>query len=133
MPVTPKQKTALAIVLGALVTIAPSFFTYLQARQEIREKYHQTHTEASNGYDALAASVKDLQNTLLEQHDYIVKLQGQVALLTAFLSSGSPSLRMGSGSGSAAVANLPETPTPPNLKPLPAPPADFDVAQHELR
>lgn len=126
---TPRQKTVLAIVLGALVAIAPSFFSYLQARQEIREKYKQGRDEAANGYDALVASVKELQKTALDQHDYVVKLEGQISALTAVisqLSAASPGLRMGS-------SPLPRLETPPSRPNLPAPPSDFDVAQTQMR
>lgn len=124
MPVTAKQKTVLAIVVGALVAIAPSFFGYLQARQEIREKYAENHNEAEAGYQALVESVKNLQKTALEQHDYIVKLEGQLETLTTVLtqlSSTTTSLRMGSG--------LPKLEKPPIRPNLPAPPDNFDAAQ----
>jgi hypothetical protein len=129
MPVTTKQKTVLAIVLGAVVAVAPSFFGYLQARQEIREKYQLNRNEASNGYDALVTSIKDLQATVTKQHDYIVKLQGQVSLLAEVISSSG--MRMsGSGAGSASSPELPPPlEPPPRLPPMPAPPADFSTAQ----
>lgn len=130
MTVTTKQKTVLAIVIGAIVAIAPSFFSYLQARQEIREKYAENHNEAARGYDTLVASVKDLQKTALEQHDYIVKLEGQLVAMTSFLAqlSASPNggLRMGS------QPTLPKLEKPPTRPELPAPP-DFDTAQRALR
>lgn len=125
-----KQKTVLAIVIGAIVAIAPSFFSYLQARQEIREKYAENHNEAARGYDTLVASVKDLQKTALEQHDYIVKLEGQLVAMTGFLaqlSSSAGGMRMGS-----QPATLPKLEKPPTRPELPAPP-DFDVAQRALR
>src|SRR5690349_6218289 len=123
MTVTPKQKTILTIVLGAVVAIAPAFFGYLQASQETREKYQQSRHEASNGYDALVKSVKDLQASVTEQHDYIVKLQGQVDLLTRALSAAAGLRMTGSGTGSASVATeLPTLDKPPELHDLPAPP-----------
>lgn len=128
MTVTSKQKTILAIVLGAVVAIAPSFFSYLQARQEIREKYRQNRAEATVGYDVLVTSIKDLQRTVTEQHDYIVKLQGQVTLITDALSPSSLRM-MGSGAGSTATAALPTLEAPPELPSLPAPPPDFSTAQ----
>lgn len=124
MPVTTRQKTVLAIIVGALVAVAPSFFGYLQARQEIREKYAANHEEAAQGYDTLVVSVKDLQKTALEQHDYIVKLEGQITLLTNVLtqlSTSTTSLRMGNG--------LPKLEKPPGRPNLPAPPDDFNAAQ----
>jgi hypothetical protein len=136
MPVTAKQKTVLAIVLTAVVAIAPSFFGYLQARQEIREKYQLNRSEASNGYDALVTSIKDLQATVTKQHDYITKLQGQVALLAEVISSAGSGLRM-SGSGAGSASSPPELPPPleplPRLPPMPAPPADFNTAQMQMR
>jgi len=129
MPVTAKQKTILAIVLGAVVAVAPSFFGYLQARQEIREKYQLNRHEASNGYDALATSIKDLQATITKQHDYIVKLQGQVGLLAEVISSSGMRMSSDSGAGSASPPELPAFEKLPALAPLPAPPADFNTAQ----
>jgi len=130
--VTAKQKTVLAIIVGALVAIAPSFFTYLQTSQEIREKYRQNRAEAGNGYEALAASVKDLQKTALAQHDYIVKLEGQLVLLVNLVTK----LPTGSGAGSASgpvahasVMPVPVIELPPPRPDLPAPPESFDVAQ----
>src|SRR5262245_57013831 len=79
------QKTVLAIVLGAIVAIAPSFFSFLQARQEIREKSAENHAESAQGDETLVAAVKDLQKTVLEQHDYVVKLEGQNTTLTNVL------------------------------------------------
>jgi len=136
---TSQQKTVLAIVLATVGAIAPAFFGYLQATQETREKYRQSRKEASNGYEVLVTSVKSLQTTVTEQHDYIVKLQGQVDLLTRVLST-SAGLRMtgtgtgsGSGSGSTdvpvAAADLPKLDAPPDLPPLPAPPPTFATAQ----
>jgi hypothetical protein len=122
-----RQKTVLAIVLTALVTIAPSFFSYLQARQALREKYKQSRDEAVNGYETLATSVKSLQNAVLEQHDYAAKLEGQITLLTSILaqlSTATPGLRMSAGS---SLPRLEKPPTRPNL---PAPP-NFDAAQME--
>jgi hypothetical protein len=121
---TPRQKTALAIVLGALVAIAPSFFSYLQATQEMRQKYKQGRDETEHGYETLVVAVKDLQKTALAQHDYIIKLEGQITTLVNVLGHlpAAAGLRMGSG---------PPLPTPerPPLRPeLPAPP-DFDAVQ----
>jgi hypothetical protein len=121
-----RQKTVLTIVIGAIVAIAPSFFGYLQARQEIREKYAQSHDEAAKGYTILVESVKGLQQTVLEQHDYTVKLEGQLTALTSVLaqwSASSPGLRMGNG------RPLPAAEKPPARPELPAPPADFTAAQ----
>lgn len=121
---TTRQKTVLAIVLGSLVAIAPSFFGYLQATQEMRQKYKQGRDETEKGYETLVAAVKDLQKTALAQHDYIVKLEGQITTVVSVLGhlSVTPGLRMGSG---------PPLPTPekPPLRPeLPAPP-NFNAVQ----
>ncbi len=124
MEISSKQKTGLAIVLGAAVAIAPAFFGYLQTSQEIRAKYAENHRDAAGGYDALAAAVKDLQAAALEQHDYIVKLEGQIVILTGVLTrqlaaAGGP-LRMQS--------TLPSLDKPPARPDLPAPPGSFDAA-----
>jgi len=120
---TPRQKTALAIVLGALVAIAPSFFGYLQATQEMRQKYKQGRDETEHGYETLVVAVKDLQKTALAQHDYVIKLEGQITMLVSVLGHlpVTPGLRMGSGP-------LPTLEKPPLRPELPAPP-DFDVVQ----
>ena len=123
--ITSKQKTVLAIVLTAIVAIAPSFFGYLQARQEIAEKYKQGRGEAANSYETLAASLKDLQTASFAQHDYIVKLEGQITMLTrvvAQLATATPGLRM------TAPPTLPTLEKPPLRPDLPAPP-DFDMVQ----
>jgi hypothetical protein len=120
-----RQKTVLAIVIGAVVAIAPSFFGYLQARQEIREKYTQGHVEAAAGYTTLVESVKGLQKTALEQHDYIVKLEGQLTALTGVLTqlaTSTPGFRM------TVSRPLPVAEKPPARPELPAPP-DFAGAQ----
>lgn len=122
MAVSSKQKTVLAILVGALVAIAPSFFSYLQARQEIREKYKQNHVETETSYETLVTSVKDLQKTALEQHDYIVKLEGQIATLTNVIA------RLPSGPRVNTSLPLPKLDKPPTRPDLPAPP-DFATAQ----
>ncbi len=78
---TPKQKTWATIVIGAVVAIAPSTFGYLQARQEIGEKYRLSNKEADAGYKTLVESVQQLQLIVRAQHDQITKLQGTVEAL----------------------------------------------------
>lgn len=113
----PRQKTVLTIVIGAIVAITPSFFSYLEARQEIREKYGQSHDEAASGHDALASSVSELQKTVLEQHDYVVKLEGQVEALTRVVT------QLAASTGRA----LPTLDKPPGRPRLAAPP-NFEAA-----
>ena len=124
MPVTTKQKTALAIIVGAVVTIAPTFFGYLKARDEIAAKREESRSEAEAGYRALSESVKGLQKTALEQHDFTVKLEAQIGMLVTVLAQ-----PPGSGSGgSMRLTSLPTIEPTPARPELPAPP-DFDVAQ----
>jgi len=127
MTITSKQKTVLAIALTTLGAIAPAFFSYLQATQETRAKYRQSHNETERSYDALAASVKDLQEAMLIQHDYVVKLEGQIAALTAILAQRPTSSEL-SGLRLGTVPELPKLERPPARPELPAPP-DFEVVQ----
>jgi hypothetical protein len=120
---TTRQKTVLAIVLGSIVAIAPSFFGYLQATQEMRQKYKQGRDETENGYETLVAAVKDLQKAALEQHDYVVKLEGQITMLTSFITAFSTTT-----SGFRMSGSLPKLEKPPLRPDLPAPP-DFDAVQ----
>lgn len=122
---TTKQKTVLAIVLTAIVAITPSFFGYLQARQEIAAKYKQGRGEAAHSYETLVASLKDLQTASLAQHDYIVKLEGQLSMLTRVITQITTST---SGLRMTALPALPALDKPPLRPNLPAPP-DFDVVQ----
>lgn len=126
MPVTAKQKTLLTILLGAIVAIAPSFFGYLKARDEIGAKREESRSEAQASYKALAASVEGLQKTALEQHDYVVKLEAQIGMLVNVLAHATPS---GVGIRMTSRPPLPTLETPPRPE-LPAPPA-FDVAQQQ--
>jgi len=131
-----KQKTALAIVVGAIVTITPSVLSYMQARDEVAAKRAESHEEAEASYKALSDTVKALQKNALEQHDYIVKLDGQLATLVSVLSQW-PTNAPGAGSGSAGMRMtahppLPTIEPPPGRPDLPAPP-DFTMAQNAGR
>jgi hypothetical protein len=140
---TPKQKTLAMILSGALVAVAPSFFGYLQARQEIREKYRKSHAEAEAGYAALADSVKELQTVATTQHDYIVKLEGQVSVLTVLAQAtpaadptphtGTHPVRptghgTGTGGGIAKRSDVPKLDKPPPRPNFNEPPNDFGGA-----
>ena len=122
MPVTTKQKTALAIIVGAVVTIAPTFFGYLKARDEIAVKREESRAEAEASYKTLSEAVKGLQKTALEQHDFTVKLEAQIGMLVTVLAR-----PPGSGSG-IRLTSLPTIEPTPARPELPAPP-EFDVAQ----
>jgi hypothetical protein len=76
-----RSKTVLTLVIGAVVGIGPAYFGYLQSRDELKVKYQQTQDEATSGYAALAASVKELQTAVTVQHDYIVKLEANVSAM----------------------------------------------------
>lgn len=121
---SPKQKTAAAIVAGVIIAVAPSFFAYLQASHEIREKYNANRAKAEAGYDSVVESIKELQLAVVKEHDYVVKLEGQVAVLTSIFTLTRP---VTTGAGSAlrvtAPALLPVTPRAPerpNFEPSPA-------------
>lgn len=151
MAMSPKQKTLATIVAGVIVAVTPSFFTYLQSRDELKAKYKQTNDEAAAGYKTLVESVKELQGAVKEQHDYIVKLEGHVEALekmrrTNYVGVGTPgNLGHGAGNGSgqgfgsghgvgsgsgSPPADMPKSdlkpPAPPDLRP---PPPDFTAAQ----
>jgi hypothetical protein len=114
---SPKQKTAAAIIGGVLVAVTPSFFGYLQARQEIREKYNANRDKMEAGYDTMVASLKELQQAVVREHDYVVKLEGQVAVLTAIFSIPRPLM-----TPSASKFTLPAiTPALDAMKPINAP------------
>jgi hypothetical protein len=124
---SPKQKTIAAIVAGVLVAVAPSFFAYLQARQEIRSKYNTTHANAEAGYDTLVLSVEKLQQALIEQHDHVVKLEGQVFVLTSILPALMPT--RGPASTTMKIGMPPQLPINPRPEFPPAP--DFDAIQKQ--
>ena len=140
---TPKQKTLAMIVSGALVAVAPSFFGYLQARQEIREKYNQNRAASEAGYTTLVESVEALQKNASAQHEYTIKLEAQVVVLTDLISkmrvrvSGTRPVPPGTGSGSGvAVADpapLPKMDKPPDRPVFKRPPPDLNAAQHPER
>ena len=141
MAMSPKQKTLATIVAGVIVAVTPSFFTYLQSRDELKAKYQQTNDEAAAGYKTLVESVKELQGAVKEQHDYIVKLEGHVEALekmrrTNVVGVGTPgTVGHGSGNGTgqgfgSGHSDEPKSdlkpPAPPDLRP---PPPDFTAAQ----
>ena len=70
-----RSKTVLTLIIGAVVGIGPAYFGYLSSHEELKAKYQQTQDEATGGYAALAASVKELQASVMQQHDYIIKLE----------------------------------------------------------
>jgi type II secretory pathway pseudopilin PulG len=122
---SPKQKTVAAIIAGVLVAVAPSFFAYLQARQEIREKYVANRDKAEAGYDAVVESIKELQLTVIKEHDYVVKLEGQVAALTSILTLTRFPTMTGSGTSlrvttPAPLPRPPRAPERPDFEPSPA-------------
>lgn len=130
----PPKKTIAVGVAGVLIAVIPALFTYMQNRDEIKAKYVQTQASASSGYDALASSVKELQKATLAQHDYIVKMQGQLELMEKFVLARTRVGGSGYGSGSGRLAPVTE-PKPPEL-PAPPPkpiygkmPDNFDAAQ----
>jgi hypothetical protein len=136
MAMSPKQKTLVTVVAGVIVAVTPSFFSYLQSRDEIKAKYQQASQEADTGYKALVASVADLQKAVTEEHDYTVKLEGQITALTNLVSHlrssrpvvVHPGVGSGSGSGSAEPP-LPADVRPPDRPHFERPPANLDAAQ----
>lgn len=153
---TPKQKTWAMVLSGIVVAVAPSFFGYLQAKDEIRARAKTSHAEAEAGYQTLTASVEELQQVVVQQHDYAVRLEGHIEALEAQVAALAtemgelrsaapatptrPTRRVGHGAGTGSGAGVsrpprasvprfnPEPPKVPNFKPLPA---DLDGAKAE--
>lgn len=71
----PRGRTLLTLLVGAIVGIGPAWFGYLSSHEELKAKYQQSQDEATGGYAALAASVKELQVSVTTQHDFIIKLE----------------------------------------------------------
>lgn len=84
------RKTWVTIVIGAVVALVPPFLLYAQSRAELREKYGESNDEAEAGYKTLVDSVHELQTTVKQQHDALIKIQAYLDALQAF----APSLRM---------------------------------------
>jgi hypothetical protein len=82
---TSKPKTVLTIVVGALVAVTPALLGYLENREEIKAKYRAAQESASGGYEALSASVKELQKAVATQHDYIVRLEAHIEYMDKYV------------------------------------------------
>ena len=80
-----KTKTLAAVVAGVIVAVTPALFTYLENRDEIKAKYHKTQDDAAAGYAALAVSVKELQTEVLSQHNYIIRLEANLAAMDKYV------------------------------------------------
>ena len=81
----PKAKTLAAVVTGVLVAVTPALFTYLENRDQIKSKTQKNQEDATAGYAALAVSVKELQTEVLAQHDYIIKLETNLAAMDKYV------------------------------------------------
>jgi len=81
----PKSKTVAAVVGGVIIAIAPALFTYLENRDQIKSKTQKNQEDATAGYAALAVSVKELQTEVLAQHDYIIKLETNLAAMDKYV------------------------------------------------
>lgn len=151
---TPKQKTWAMVLSGIIVAVAPSFFGYLQAKDEIKARARVSHAEAEAGYQTLSASVQELQQVVIQQHDYAVRQEGHVEALEAQLAA--LAMELGSLRSSAATASTSSTrpprhaddagvsrrpaavvvprfnPTPPKAPDFKALPADLDGAKNEV-
>jgi len=84
------RKTAITVILGAVVALMPPTLVYLQGRAELRAKYAHTNAEADAGYQTLVDSVRELRVTVSAQHDAITKMQGYLDALQAL----APGMRM---------------------------------------
>jgi hypothetical protein len=81
----PKAKTMAAIVAGVIVAVTPALFTYLENRDQIRVKYRKTQEDATAGYAALAVSVKELQAQVVTQHEFMIKLEANLAAMDKYV------------------------------------------------
>jgi hypothetical protein len=81
----PKVKTLATIVAGIIVAVTPALFTYLENRDEIKAKYRKTQEDATAGYAALAVSVKELQAQVVAQHEFIIKLEANLAAMDKYV------------------------------------------------
>ena len=133
MPPNPQKKTAAMVLGGVLIAVTPSLLGYMQNRDEIKAKYAQSQTNASSSYDALAASVKELQAATKEQHDYSVKLQAQLEMMEKYVSDLDAELAAAPPpAGSHVPRAIKHTPHVSMIKPpepkLDKPPRDYDAA-----
>jgi hypothetical protein len=80
----PKTKTLAAVVAGVIVAIMPALFTYLENRDQIKAKYQKSQDDATAGYAALAVSVKELQTQVVAQHEFIIKLEANLAAMDKY-------------------------------------------------
>lgn len=118
---------------GVIIAAITGFFGYMKNRDEIRAKYQQTQVSAASGYDALAASVKELQAATLVQHDYIVKLEGHLeglekSLALAMTGQGTGRIRPPVEPPRNPAADLPAPPERPSYGIVPP---DFAAAQQQ--
>jgi hypothetical protein len=82
---TPKAKTLATVVAGVIIAVTPALFTYLENRDEIKAKYRKTQEDATAGYAALAVSVKELQAQVVTQHEFIIKLEANLAAMDKYV------------------------------------------------
>jgi hypothetical protein len=126
----PKSKTAAAVITGIIVAVTPALLTYLENRDQIKSKSQKNQEDATAGYAALAVSVKELQAEVLVQHDYIIKIETNLAAMDKYVLESlnralSRPVRVG-GTYPPLVADnnkppaLIKPPTNPKFKELPA-------------
>jgi hypothetical protein len=115
-------KTLAVICSGIIVAVVPATLTYVESRNELAAKYQETKDNATGGYAALAASIKDLQATVTAQHDFSIRLETHLDDLETFI-------RAAAGASHAALPSMP-TGAPPTPAMLPRfdLPGDFDMA-----
>lgn len=124
-----RSKTALTLIVGAIVGIAPAYFGYLASHDELKVKYQQTQDEATGGYAALAASVKELQSSVTAQHDFIIRLETHIDLMDKYMfETRSRVGRVGAGAGSGSAAPVAKPPAPPERPKFENLPRDFPDA-----
>lgn len=84
-PQRTKNRTIATVIGGVIIAIVPALFTYLENRDQIRAKSQKNQEDATAGYAALAVSVKELQTEVLAQHDYIIKLETNLAAMDKYV------------------------------------------------
>ena len=126
----PKKKTAAAVVGGVLVAVLPALLTYLENRDQIKTKTQKNQEDAIAGYAALADSVKELQARVVTQHEFMIRLEANLAAMDKYVLDSlnralSRPIRVGGTYGpiGPATDKPPETvkpPSDPKFKELPA-------------
>jgi hypothetical protein len=111
-------KTLAVIISGVIVAVVPASLTYLESRNELQSKYDETKDNATGGYAALAASIKDLQTAVAAEHDFSIRLEARLEYMDAYIRA----------TGTLHTSKRPLPPAAPTALPHFDLPGDFDTA-----